>query len=190
MGGLVPPPSNPFNTVPPLPFTGQDFCDFRRHVPRMDHSGPVQPLHTSVATITVEDFAAGSLRSYSPGPLYVQNPTVDSPYSVSVGHISALDSIVESPSSSEKAAVSVGAPPGLASRPPVVSPSPTMSVSVPITARASSGLISSRTRHRSADTAETPRALVDYGFGRRTTVVTASSSPSTRRHRLLLGPGL
>ena len=101
------------------------------------------------------------------GQRYVQDPTVDSPCSASVGHISTLDPIAESPSSSEKAALATGAPTGLASRPPVVYPSPTSVVSVSTTPRTSLRLISSRTRHRSAAAAGTPRTPADYGLGHR-----------------------
>ena len=61
LGGLVPPPSIPFNTLPPLPFTDQDLGDFRRYGPRMDHSDPVQPLHSFVAGVSVQDPAAESV---------------------------------------------------------------------------------------------------------------------------------
>ena len=126
-----------------------------------------------------QDPAVGSPHSLPVGPRLAQDPTVDPLYSVPVGHVSALTSIAESPSSSEKATASTGAPPGLVSRPPVVSPSPTSSVSVPTAPRASSGLISSRTRHRSAAAARTPRTPADYGFGRRTLAAATPKPPST-----------
>ena len=107
-------------------------------------------------------------------------------YSVPIGHVSALTSIAESPSSSEKAAASAGALSGLSSWPPVVSPSSTSSVSVPTCPRASSGLISTRTRHRSAAAAGTPRTSADYGFGRRTSAAATPKPPSTQRRPLTL----
>ena len=106
---------------------------------------------------------------------------------VSVGHIFAFDHIAESPSSSEKGTVVTGAPPGLACRPPVVSPLSISSVSVSTTPRASSVLISSRFRQRSDAAARTPRTPADYGFGRRPPATATSRPPSPQRCPPTLG---
>ena len=82
-----------------------------------------------------------------------------------------------------------GVPPGLASRPPVVSSSPTSGVSVPTAPRASSGLVSSRTCHRSAAVAGTPRTPADYAFGRRTLTAATPRPPSTHHCPPAVSPG-
>ena len=134
-----------------------------------------------------QDPAATSPRRGPVGPCIAQDLAVNSPCRVSVGHISTSDHIDESPSSSEKAAVVTGVPPGLACRPPVVSPSSTSGVSVPISPRTSSGLISSRNRNHSAAAAGTPRTPADYGFGRRSSATAASRPTSPQRRPPTLG---
>ena len=141
------------------------------------------PYHAPVGQRIIQDQdpAAASPHRVPAGPRFVQDLAVTSPCSVSVGHISNFDHIAESPSSSEKVAVVTDVPPGLASRPPVVSPSSTSGVSVSIFPRASSGLIYSRTGHRSAAAAGTRRPPVDYGSGRRPPPTTTSRPPSPQR---------
>ena len=134
-----------------------------------------------------QDPATASSHRVPAGTRFVQDLAANSPCSVSVGHISAFDHIAESPSSSEKAAVIADAPPGLPCRPPVVSPSPTSGVSVSTSPRASSGLISSRIRNRSAAAAGTPRTPADYGFGCRPPATAASRPPSLQRRPPTLG---
>ena len=56
------------------------------------------------------------------------------------GYTTLQDSIAEAASSSEKVAVAAGAPPGLASRPPIVSPSTNAGASDPTAPLPSSGL--------------------------------------------------
>ena len=111
-------------------------------------------------------------------PHHVQDPADDSPRHVSVGYTTLQDSIAEAASSSEKVAVAAGAPPGLASRPPIVSPSTNAGALDRTAPHPSLGLISPRTRNRSAAASRTPRTPVNYGFGRRTSAA-ADSTPST-----------
>ena len=80
-----------------------------------------------------------------------------------------------------------GTPPGLACRPPVISPSSTSGVCVSNSSRASSGLISSRTRNRSAVASGTPRTHAYYGFGRRPPAPAASRPSSPQRRPPTLG---
>ena len=116
-----------------------------------------------------QDPAAASIHCVPVGTRFVQDLASNSPCSVSVGCISTFDHIAESPSSSEKAAVVTGAPPGFDCKPPVISPSSTSGVSTSIfprasvstSPRASSGLVSSRTRNRSAAAAGIPRTPAD-----------------------------
>ena len=84
--------------------------------------------------------------------------------------------------------MTAGAPAGVAFRPPVVSPSPTMSVSLSATPRSSSGLISSRTRRRSVAAAGTPLTPADYGFGRRTSAMAAPRPSPTHRRPPAVAP--
>ena len=83
--------------------------------------------------------------------------------------------------------MAVGTPSGLTSRPPVVSPSHTVDVSVP-TPRISSGLMYSRTRHPSAAAAGTPRTPTNYGFRRRTSATTVTRPPPIHRRPHTLKP--
>ena len=73
------------------------------------------------------------------------------------------NTVTEMLAKSATCAVDAGAPPPLASRLSVVSPPSTIGATVP----APQNLISSRTRHRTAAAAGTPRATADYGFGAR-----------------------
>ena len=94
-----------------------------------------------------------------------------------VGPISTRDSTARPLVSSENAAVNTGAPPGSASRPPVISPLSTIGATEP----PPSGLISSRTRHRAATATGTPRPTADYGFERRPKPTVSRRPTSTRR---------
>ena len=93
-----------------------------------------------------------------------------------VGPILTRDSTARPLVSSKNAAVNTRAPPGSASRPPVVSPLSTIGAMEP----PPSGLISSRTPHRAA-AAGTPRPTSDYGFGRRPKPTVSRRPTSTRR---------
>ena len=139
LGGLVPTPSLPIPVIRPIPFTDDDYGDFRRLGPSMGSSGPSSAPKTFVGPISTHDNAAGSLARPANG------------------------------------AVDAGAFPGLAFRPPLVSPPPTIGATTP----APTDLISSRTSHRVA-AAGIPRATVDYGFGRR---VTAAAPPKSAPSR-------
>lgn len=81
-----------------------------------------------------------------------------------------------------------GAPAGLVFRPPFISPSPTSGASVRTTLRSFSGLIYSRTRHRSVSAAGTPGTPTDYGFGRRTSTTAVSRPTPTHRRPPTLTP--
>ena len=80
----------------------------------------------------------------------------------SVGLIATHASTARLLVGTENAIVNTGASPGSASRPSVISPPSTVGA----TESSPSGLISSRTRHRVAAAAETPRPTADYRFGR------------------------
>ena len=117
------------------------------------------------------------------GQHHAQDLAAGSPCSAYVAQTFAKFSTAEPTPSSHEATVTAGAPPDSSFRPPVVSPSDTSDVSASTTLRASSGLIHSRTLHRSAAPAGTPRTPVDDGFGRRP-LVTTTSRPSVLRRRL------
>ena len=134
-----------------------------------------------------QDSSASSPHLVPTDPRFVQGLAIKSSCSVSVGQISTFDHIAKSPSSSEKATVFTGAPPGLACRPPVVSPSSTSGVSVSTSPPASSGLIYFRTRHCSAAAAGTPRTPADNRFCRRPPATATSRPPSPQRHPPTLG---
>ena len=132
------PPSRPIPTIQPLPFTADDYGDFRLLGSRMEHHGIPNNF---------------------------------------VGPISTRDSTARPLVSPENAAVNIGAPPGSASRAPVVSPMSTIGA----TELPPSGLISSRTRHRAASTTGAPRPTADYGFERRPKSTVSRRPKSTRR---------
>lgn len=67
-GGLVPPPSVPFDTIPPLPCIDNDVGNFRRHGPRVPSSNLVHNLYPLVASVASQDTVAVSPRSLPPGP--------------------------------------------------------------------------------------------------------------------------
>ena len=129
-----------------------------------------------------QEFSARPPRRLPACPWIAQDLTVEMLRNAFIGHLSILDPIAESPSSSDKAAVTAGASAGVAFRPPFVSRSPTLGVSLSATPRPSSGLVSSRTRRRSAAAAGTPLTPTDYGLGRRTSATPAPRpSPTHRR---------
>ncbi len=152
-------------------------------------SPPSRPIPTIQALrFTDDDF--GDFRLLGPR---IEHPDPFSAPNIFVGPISTHNAIDEPLASPEKAAVDTGAPPGYASKPPVVSPPSTIVATVP----APSDLISSRTRHRAAAAAGTPLATADYGFGRRpkqaeprrpTSARRTPSPSSTAQPRLLQPP--
>ena len=141
LGGLISPPSCAIPTAQPLPFTDEDFGDFRRLGAHMERPEPFTTSDVFIAPISTRGHRA------------------------------------EPPASSEKFAVDAGAPPGLVSRPSVVSPPSTTGAATP----APSDLISSRTRHCSATAAGTPRATPNYGFDRRPPETAPARTSSPRR---------
>ena len=95
-----------------------------------------------------------------------------------VGPTSTRDSTAGPLVGADNAAVNTGAPPGSASRPPVVSPLSTIAATEPPT----SGLTSSRTRqHATATAVGIPRPTADYVFGRRPQPAVFRRPTSTRR---------
>ena len=60
LGGPVPPPSLTIPVIRLIPFTDDDFGDFRRLGPRMDSSGPFPVTKTFIGPISTHDTAAGA----------------------------------------------------------------------------------------------------------------------------------
>ena len=116
------------------------------------------------------------------GP-YIERPEPFPASNIFAGFISTHDFTVGLLASSVKFAVNTDVRPGLASRPLVVSP-PSATGATEI---APSDLISFRTRHSAATSAESPRATADYyGFSRQpeaTAPPTRSSCPQGIIHR-------
>ena len=145
--------------------------------PGIGLGGLVPPPSRPIPTIQPLPFATDDFTDFRLLGPRLERPGSSPLPNTFVGPVSAHRTVDEPPPCLEKAAVDTGAPPGSASRPPVVSPPSTIGATIP----APPDLISSRTRHRAAAATGTPRAAIDYGFGRRPQPTASNTPTPTRR---------